>query len=550
MVLVAPPSFAQTYRIDPTDLDPVTSPSLDDDEDELVPWRKKTVRDTDPPEVQVTVPPGVVAGQQIFLNVRVTDASQVLVATLYRRYVGDPVWTITNLTGKDGRFVTRFRVDRPFEYYVEAYDEWGNGPGLAGSEEAPRRVDVRMPNAPKPDEPKPPPPPPPRKPKNVGPPPKPIASGRVLRVATARNITPGRFELSLSGALQGGSDFLAPSASLLGRGGEARLAWGVWPTLEVSAAGRTRQATLQVPSGTTFEAAAGTEVSLGGRYLSPALGDVRFAFLLSSDLHLPAPGGSWAVSTEALAAMTWAPSPVRLSLHAGHRWDNSENTAPGRWSPFGAFGMGVSRFDSLRFGAAVEAQLRTLVPFAEYTLDVLLDRRSFASCEGPIDSCRTPPPVFPAAKQQLPQRVAAGLRVELAAMVAVIVAGELSLSPAGRNLSALDERSWPAPESYGLPAPWSVHAGVRWQFSPPAPAPRPPAPAPRQAPPQEVSKPTVAPVAEIVEITTASPPAPSSEQVPPVDEARPDAVDAGLAIPDSSGAAASSAEPAAVENLP
>lgn len=551
LVLTAPPALAQTYRIDASDLDPVDSSRVDEeDEDALVPWRKKVVRETDPPEVKVTVPPDLVAGQQLFMNVRVTDASQVLVATLYWRYVGDPSWIITNLTGRDGRFVARFRVDRPFEYYVEAYDEWGNGPGLAGSEEAPRRVEVAMPKAQVPDAPPPPPPPPPKAP--VGPPPAPMPSGRVLRVATARDIVPGRFELSLEGGLSGGSDFLAPSGSLLGQAGAARLTWGVLPVLELSLAGRAQQARLEVPSGAAYEAGAGSEFSIGGRYLSPALGSLRFALHLSSDLHLPAPGGAWAVSTEALAALTWAPSPLRVSAHAGHRWDNSENTAPGQWSPFGAFGMGVSRFDLLRFGVAVEAQLRTLVPFVEYTLDVPMNRRSFASCEGPAESCRTAPPAFPAARQELPQRVAAGVRFELATMLAIVVAGELSLTPAARGLSALDERAWPAPEAYGLPAPWSLRAALRWQFGAPLPDPKAPVPVPVPSPPVEAtptppSEVTSMPVATITEIMTAEP-APS--EAPSADEAQERVIETALDVPDSSDAAAPSAEPAAVENLP
>jgi hypothetical protein len=89
-----------------------------------------------------------------------SDPSGLLEPSLLWRYPGQKNWTSVPLTpaGAPDLYVAIVAADkviRDFEYYLEAYDNQGNGPARAGAPEAPLIVRVVPPPPPEPPEPEP-----------------------------------------------------------------------------------------------------------------------------------------------------------------------------------------------------------------------------------------------------------------------------------------------------------------------------------------------------------------------------------------------------------
>lgn len=102
--------------------------------------------DHDPPRLLHRPAPGKVRyGQTLRIATRVQDVSPVKEVTLGYRSAGNRGYaTLRMEREKDGTFVAsipKTTVLRPaVEYYIEAWDALGNGPGLKGSTRAPIRL--------------------------------------------------------------------------------------------------------------------------------------------------------------------------------------------------------------------------------------------------------------------------------------------------------------------------------------------------------------------------------------------------------------------------
>jgi hypothetical protein len=360
------------------------------DDDELEIPTEAKANDQNPPVVKRFVP-GIVMPGKVTLRVRIADDSPLLVATLYWRPNAGRSWQAIPLESQSrGLYSAQIDVEGDFQYWVEAFDVLGNGPGLDGAADRPYDVEVQRPRAseplpvenppardetpptlgekpPAPELPLSSPPPPPRPPPSpkplppAEPPPPPILLSRVARVSTAQPATAGRLQFSLDGSYFNGTDFLVPGTTLLGGAGAVRLAWAPHALVELSASTSGRGAVLgtERPRRSTLLTAIG-DSALGLRGVLPsvpALGPLRLAAEVNVELHTPFQGDARGVaaSTTALLAATVEQGGLRTHLQAGYRWDNTENLLGGTWSDFPTFALGLSRFDALGFGVAVEA---------------------------------------------------------------------------------------------------------------------------------------------------------------------------------------------------
>ncbi len=484
----------------------------------FVPPVRAQVDDARVPRIRLFAPSRAPAGQ-IVLRARITTFGPLLVATLYWRYPGAPEWNPAPLDGSHSLYQTTLSADHDFEYYAEAFDDAGDPPGYAGTQAAPHRMTVfglekmrpfppanrkrsRLPAPPpitSPTRPRPgqrPPSGPPRRrttpprtpprqarPPVPGPPsafelwftrpPAPLRQSTVGRVPTALPLRAGHGEVALSGAFQETSDFLVKEGTVAGGAGAVTLRYGLLRYLELDATAAGQGSTLTLgsfsESGMAFT---GSAVAL--RAVLPELG--RWYFAVEGSLGLPTIDFSaLTVSPAAEVCATWDGPRLKLHASAGYRWDNSQRLLGGQWGSFIPFALGLSRYDDLAVGAAVELPLGPAVPFVEYAADVPVDRLHFARCAGSASRCPTAPPLFPASARTLPQRAGAGIRLDFSTAVALDVGAELSLTPAARNLSDASTRVEPMPEGLAPPPPLSAWASLLVQFGGSAPAPMNPA---------------------------------------------------------------------------
>lgn len=111
-------------------------------------WRAKLrALDHDPPRLEHEAQHKVLHGQKLEITASATDRSPIKEVLLNYRVATNRGWTTVKMERtKDGRYIASVPssvVVRPgVEYYVEAWDELGNGPGLKGSTRAPIRVTV------------------------------------------------------------------------------------------------------------------------------------------------------------------------------------------------------------------------------------------------------------------------------------------------------------------------------------------------------------------------------------------------------------------------
>lgn len=97
--------------------------------------------DLEAPVVTHSVPEKVVPGR-VVIKFEVYDASPLFAVVFHWRYVGEIHYRQEELVGRRGDYTARLDVTGPFEFWVEAFDERGNGPGLDGTDKQPRRVAV------------------------------------------------------------------------------------------------------------------------------------------------------------------------------------------------------------------------------------------------------------------------------------------------------------------------------------------------------------------------------------------------------------------------
>lgn len=98
---------------------------------------------THTPTMKVTV--GQEEGKVVQVFARITDASKFYPQTFYRYAPGEYTKPLDMkaVRGEKDNFGAKIPVKgRYVEYYIEAYDEFGNGPGRAGDPDHPFRVDT------------------------------------------------------------------------------------------------------------------------------------------------------------------------------------------------------------------------------------------------------------------------------------------------------------------------------------------------------------------------------------------------------------------------
>lgn len=367
---------------------------------------------------------------------------------------------------------------------------------------------------------------------------------RAGRVATAQRLVPGTVELRLDGAYQMGSDFLAPGAAVMGGAGELRASWVPLQFLELALGVQGRGAVMKRGLGDDLSAGSVGDVTVGARTVLPLTDELRLG--LDASLEVAAPDWNHAVfapSTQIGAALTWDLTWLRLHAHLAWRWDETERTMAGQWTAFETYAMGLSRYDALRTGLALEVPLPWVVPFAEYTLDVPVNRRALASCEGPAETCAAAPALLPAGALAMPQRLGLGVRVELRERVGIEAGVELSLTRTGTDLSKVT----PTPaglvpvDGLASPPPFAARVRLVWQFDwlPGFLKPSAAAPAPKTQP-----------AAPVVETVSVSPALPAEPAKPPATESIPTAAPASESIPTDPIAFEEASEPASSADLP
>lgn len=100
--------------------------------------------DNEPPTIVHTPVGDAGAGERITLVVKLADESEVFPPSIYYRPVGTTSWKVLNLRARQGRYEGVLKVDTGIEYWIEAYDEFGNGPALSGSAKQPHLVSVSL----------------------------------------------------------------------------------------------------------------------------------------------------------------------------------------------------------------------------------------------------------------------------------------------------------------------------------------------------------------------------------------------------------------------
>jgi hypothetical protein len=185
------------------------------------------VADTKPPVIHHTPITSATNGDTVSITAQIIDESEVFGATLWYRTVGSSTYTSVELTRKGDLWGAAIPINQDTQYWLEAYDEFGNGPTRAGTPEkpfvihaaapaplyaprAPAPKPVPAPVAPEPaDEPgassapvrttpaaSPPPPPPPLPAEPTPPPPAARSAGAGLSATPAPVVEPPRSESS------------------------------------------------------------------------------------------------------------------------------------------------------------------------------------------------------------------------------------------------------------------------------------------------------------------------------------------------------------------
>jgi len=110
-------------------------------------------------------------GDSVTISAQMEDESEIFAPTLYYRYPGAKSYSNVAMGRKGDSFTATVQATADIEYWIEAYDEFGNGPTREGTPDRPHRIGVADRSAPRVarEPPRPPPPPPPKPP----PPPEP-----------------------------------------------------------------------------------------------------------------------------------------------------------------------------------------------------------------------------------------------------------------------------------------------------------------------------------------------------------------------------------------
>lgn len=81
-------------------------------------------------------------GDAVNISAEMEDESEIFAPTLYFRYPGARGYSSVAMTRKGAAFVASVQATADVEYWIEAYDEFGNGPTREGSPDRPHRIGV------------------------------------------------------------------------------------------------------------------------------------------------------------------------------------------------------------------------------------------------------------------------------------------------------------------------------------------------------------------------------------------------------------------------
>ena len=98
--------------------------------------------DTQPPLINHTPVSKANKGDSVAISAQMEDESEIFAPTLYFRYPGARGYSSVAMTRKGDAFVANVQATADIEYWIEAYDEFGNGPTREGSPDRPHRVGV------------------------------------------------------------------------------------------------------------------------------------------------------------------------------------------------------------------------------------------------------------------------------------------------------------------------------------------------------------------------------------------------------------------------
>lgn len=107
----------------------------------LLPAPAVHAADLTPPQIQHTRLDKAPLGQAVKVRATITDESEVFAPTLYVRAVGQEDFVSIEMTKRKGAEyeakIPAEQMSSDVEYFIEAFDEHGNGPAREGSPEAP-----------------------------------------------------------------------------------------------------------------------------------------------------------------------------------------------------------------------------------------------------------------------------------------------------------------------------------------------------------------------------------------------------------------------------
>lgn len=108
------------------------------------PVEKKEEQDLAPPVIVHTPLEEVEGPAPYVVTATITDPSGVFAPTVYHRSPGDPRYASAGMEKNGDTYSASLNITPPFEYWLEAYDNFGNGPAQDGSADTPYRVKPRQ----------------------------------------------------------------------------------------------------------------------------------------------------------------------------------------------------------------------------------------------------------------------------------------------------------------------------------------------------------------------------------------------------------------------
>lgn len=96
--------------------------------------------DEDAPRITHVPVERVVRGESLAISATITDESEIFAPTLYFRSPGEEGYESVILQRNGDVYTAQIPVDGDVQYWLEAYDEYGNGPTRDGTPGSPRLV--------------------------------------------------------------------------------------------------------------------------------------------------------------------------------------------------------------------------------------------------------------------------------------------------------------------------------------------------------------------------------------------------------------------------